>query len=927
MADDQPGTWMTATVAINPRAGRPEAEAPRGDAIGRFIVLDVVGSGTMGVVYAAYDPQLDRKVALKLLHADEQQAAARRERLLREAQAMARIDHPNVIKVHEVGTQGDDVYVAMEFAEAGTLRHWLQSPRTQAEVIEMFAQAGRGLAAAHAAGLVHRDFKPDNVLVTKHGVARVADFGLVGRFAEDANALPSGTLNLTGTGLVGTPRYMAPEQLVDRVATARSDQFAFCVALYEAVYGQPPFAGDDLEELTRNVLAGKLVIPASPAVPTRVRHALVRGLASAPDARWPTMTALLAELAPPARRVVWPYAAAAAVVAIGAGALIWREQAASPPCATTAADRASAVWSVQAQRAIHDRFVATGRTFAERASDQVGGALDGYRRRWVDLTTDACQAERDAGRPIPPLIVRRRACLDGRLDALRGLVATLASEASAHIVDHADEVSRALPDLGSCGDAAPDLPLPALAPLISKLEVELGNARLHAVAGDHARARDEATAIAQTAEALRWTPLQVRARTLLGNIQIDRWEPAREPLLDTAELALSHGLTREAIAALSAALEAAGIERSTDSINSLAHIARGAARSTHDRRLEVSVEVAVASALVNAGRSTDGLAACRAAVTAADQLDDPNLQGDATDCVVEALTVLGRYAELKPLIERKLEEATRSCGEDCPKLADFLNVASVIARRQGKLTEARTYAERGLAIRTKNYGEHHGKVAESLEELGELASAEGDPEAARRLRERALAIVDESQPRQLITAMSLHMHLARTAVKLGPDHHSEAVSHFEHAVTLARRHAGGDSPTLGMVLLTYGQVKAEDDLDAGLEMVRTARDLLERHHDRRAKLAITTLLVIADHHDRYADAVVYGEQALASCDADTSPADRALIEWGLARGLVATGGDRVRARQLAGQARGRYLGLGAGYAPSVAALDRWLAAH
>ncbi len=918
---------MTATVAMAPRAARSEADAPRGDAIGRFIVLEVVGSGTMGIVYAAYDPQLDRKVALKLLHTDERQAAPQRERLLREAQAMARIDHPNVVKVHEVGTQRDDVYVAMEFAEAGTLRHWLQAPRTQAEVIEMFAQAGRGLAAAHAAGLIHRDFKPDNVLVTKHGVARVADFGLVGQAAEGADAAHPHALDLTGTGLVGTPLYMAPEQLVDRVATDRSDQFAFCVALHDAVYGQPPFAGGDLEELTRNVRAGKLVIPATPVVPVRVRHALIRGLASNPDARWPTMTALLAELAPPTRRIVWPYAVVAAVAAVAIGAVMWRQQTASPACTTAAAERAGAVWSPQAQRAIRARFAATGRTFADGASGRVVNALDAYRQRWSELTTDACQAERDAGRPIPPLIVGRRACLDSRLDAFRGLVATLGSEASTELVDHADEIRRALPDLGSCSDAGREAPPLMLAPVISNLEVELGNARLHEIAGDYARSQAQATAIASSAEALGWPSLQVRARTLLGKIQRDRQEPAREALLDAAELALSHGLAREAAEALSLALEVAGIEQSVDSITSLARIARGAARSTHDPRLEVGVATALARAWVHAGHWTEGLAGCRAAVTAASQLDDPNAQHDATVCLIEALTGLGRYTELQPMLERELEDLARRCGADCPALADLLSVSSGIARRQGKLAEARRDAERSLAIRVKNYGEHHSKVADSLAALAEVTQAAGESDEASRLRERALAMLDEAQPAQVRSAMILHLDLAQAAAAAGRDHRPEALAHFERAVALERRHAGGDSPTVGVILINYGQVKADGDLDAGVEMIKSARDILERHHDRRAIFASAALLVIADHHDRFADAVRFGEQALAGCDADTAPAQRAIIEWSLARALAATGGDRVRARRLAREARGRYLQLGAGYASFVADLDRWLAAH
>jgi eukaryotic-like serine/threonine-protein kinase len=926
MVDDQRTGWMTATVAMTARAGRSEADAPRGEAIGRFIVLEVVGSGTMGIVYAAYDRQLDRKVALKLVHADERQAMSQRERLLREAQAMARVDHPNVVKVHEVGTQGDDVYVAMEFAEAGTLRRWLQAPRTQAAVIEMFAQAGRGLAAAHAAGLVHRDFKPDNVLVTKHGVARVADFGLVGQVAEGGDATPVRALDLTGTGLVGTPLYMAPEQLVDRVATARSDQFAFCVALYDALYGQPPFTGDDLEELTRNVLAGKLVTSASTAVPARVGQALVRGLASNADARWPTMTALLAELAPAPRRPVWPYATVAVVAAVAAGAAIWSHQAAPEPCATIAADRAGAIWSPQARGAMRARFVATGRPVADQASVRVGDALDGYRRRWIGLTTDACQAERDAGHPIPPLVVGRRACLDSRLDALRGVIATLGTEVPPELVDHADDVGRALPDLGSCSDDGRGPPLPAQAPVISNLEAELGNARLREIAGDYARAQAEATAIAQLAEALGSPSLEVRARTLLGKIRRDRQEPAREALLDAAELALRHGLAREAADALSLALEVAGIERSVDAIASLAHLARGAAGSTHDPRLEAGVAIALARAWVHAGQSTDGLAGCRAAVTAASQLDDPIVQRSATDCLIEALTALGRFAELQPVIEREIESTTRRCGEDCPKLADLLSVRSSLARRQGKLVEARSDAERSLAIRIKNYGEHHGKVADSLAALADVTYAAGDPDGARRLRERALAMIDEAQPAQVSTAMMLHLDLALGAANAGPSHRAEALSQFERATALERRHAG-DSPALAVILINYGQVKADDDLDAGLAMIKTARDILERHHDRRATLAAGALLVIADHHDRFTDAVGFGERALAGCDADTPPAQRAVIEVGLAHALAATGGDRVRARRLARDARGRYLQLGARYAPDIADLDRWLAAH
>jgi tetratricopeptide (TPR) repeat protein len=925
MADDKPAGWMATTAPLGRRAARHE-DSPCGAVIGRFIVLEEVGRGAMGVVYAAYDPQLDRKVALKLLNADGRQAADLRARLLREAQTIASIDHPNVVTVHEAGTEGDDIYVAMEFAVGGTLRRWLQSPRTPAEITEMFLQAGRGLAAAHAAGLVHRDFKPDNVLVTGHGVPRVADFGLVGH-VEGSEAEAS-QVRITSSGaIVGTPQYMAPELLANRAATEQSDQFAFCVALYDALYGRPPFAGDTVEELTRNVLAGELVVPATPSVPARLRSALTRGLAPTPEQRWPTMTALLAELEPDARRVVWPYAAAGIAVVIAGGALLLHSGPAPEACATLATDRARAVWTEPARHAIHDAFAATGRPFAARASDRVGDAFDGYRNRWVALATDVCEAERDAGRPVPALIVRRRACLDSRLDALRSLVATLSVAASPELVDEADSISHALPDLAGCGDAAPDVPQTAIAPLIASLEGELATARLHVVAGDYTRAVAETASIGERADAVAWPLLQVHVRTLVGRIQLERDQPASSALLGAAQLALTHGFAREATDALTLAIEAAGSEHTIDRITSLAALALGTARNTHDRALEVGVETATGKALVRSGHWQPGLAACRTALADASQLHDTSVRDSATDCLIEALTLLGQFTELEPLIDRRIADTIKTCGEDCPRLAEYLLVASVSARRQGNLADARRAVERSLAIRVKAFGDKHVKVADALNTLAEIAYAEGKPDEARGMNERALAMVDESDPRQVLTAMLIHLHLAMAAATAGRDHFAEATQHYERAVALARRRAGGDSLTLAIVLLNYGQLKADEDLAAGLAMLENARDILERHHDRRAMQALGAMLVVADHHDDFAAELRYGEQALASSDADTPPDQRAGIEWGIARALIATHGDRERARRLATEARARYLKLGPGYASAAAKVERWLAAH
>jgi WD40 repeat protein len=280
--------------------------------IGRFTILRELGAGGMGVVYVAYDEELDRRVAVKLLRESSTDTQGKA-RLQREAQAMARLSHPNVVTVHEVGTHLEQVFVAMEFVPGGDLRAWLRSPRTWREVVAMFCQAGEGLAAAHDAGLVHRDFKPDNVLVGVDGRARVADFGLAyARAQEPGREPPSETpranleRTLTQPGAVmGTPAYMSPEQLVGGPIDVRTDQFAFCVALWEGLYGKRPFTGPNFAALVTAVCEGQIVQPlVTHDVPAWLHAALVRGLSADAKARWPSMHALLAVLGndPQARR-------------------------------------------------------------------------------------------------------------------------------------------------------------------------------------------------------------------------------------------------------------------------------------------------------------------------------------------------------------------------------------------------------------------------------------------------------------------------------------------------------------------------------------------------------------------------------------------------------------------------------------------------
>ena len=283
----------------------------RGATIRDFLVVDVLGAGGMGVVVSAYDPHLDRKVAIIVLRPELATAGSPsrgEQRLLREAQAMAKLSHPNVVGVYEVGELAGPVFVVMEHVDGSTLGEWLAlEPRGWREIVEVFRQAGRGLAAAHAASLVHRDFKPDNVLVDDSGRVRVTDFGLVGTLVagqrnvapavevepiHESAALDSAlSTSLTRTGVVmGTPLYMAPEQHAGSAADHRADQFSFCVSLSEALYRQRPFAGDSAAEIATRVRAGELrEPPRDVVVPGHLRAILTRGLATAPGERFESM--------------------------------------------------------------------------------------------------------------------------------------------------------------------------------------------------------------------------------------------------------------------------------------------------------------------------------------------------------------------------------------------------------------------------------------------------------------------------------------------------------------------------------------------------------------------------------------------------------------------------------------------------------------
>ncbi len=410
-----------------------------GDRVGRYLVLSALGAGGMGVVFSAYDPQLDRKVALKLLRTNSGIASKEaRARLRREAQAIAQLSHPNVVAVYDVGETADgDVYIAMEFVEGDTLTHWLRKfSRTPREIIDVFLQAARGLYAAHAVGLLHRDFKPDNVLVGGDGRVRVTDFGLA-RSVLGPDEAPKPNVEtthlhveLTATGTVlGTPRYMPPEQLLGPSIDARSDQFSFCVALYEALYGQHPLPGSTAVSMLE-ADAKAIPAPEKKGLPAAISRVVMRGLEKDRSKRFPSMAALITELSPRVERTPMRYAAISIAVVVIAGAAAAAVFAIrDKPVSTEIPDKTIAVLikklnDVERERrqlAVQVADAAKRDTITQNELAQVKTALEQKNEQYSDLLTQIAQLKSPEiakvkggfpGKVVPPPPSQEKLVLD-----------------------------------------------------------------------------------------------------------------------------------------------------------------------------------------------------------------------------------------------------------------------------------------------------------------------------------------------------------------------------------------------------------------------------------------------------------------------------------------------------------------------------------
>lgn len=678
--------------------------------VGRFVIVRAQGRGGMGTVFLAYDPDLDRKVALKVLRARGDSA---REALLREGRALARLSHPNVVTVYEVGAAEEDLFVAMEYVEGQSLAQWLETPRPWKAIVEIFRQAGAGLAAAHAAGLVHHDFKPANVLVREDGTVQVVDLGLarleeelqVEREPTDQAPASAGEpeadpfrSQTTAARRGGTFAYMAPERLAGKPGDARGDQFSFCVALFEALYGERPFSATSVEGMIEKIRGGVSTLPRKgPVLPPRIRRALLRGLAFDPAQRFESMRALTEQLRVDGRRAAWLGAAAVvAIAAVGgaylAGGTTARDEAA---CTNAAADAIDDVWNDERAAAIESSFAATGLDYAATSFAGSRAVLDRYADAWSAMRAQSCEATR-RGQQSESALDLRMACLDRRRTELRALT-NLFADADAALVRRAVSAAERLTPLDACADVeslAAVVPPPEDATLreqVGTLQAEIARGWAEADSDHAARALEIADAAVETARALDYGPVLAEALLLRAHA-----------LDDLARYEAAEAIAKEAMYAAEAARHDEATARAA---TLLAHITR---------RYAIRPET-----------SEDWAELARAAYTRLGVED--GLTSDLAIAIANNHLVAGRHAQAVTQYERALELAARE-GHRTRQSAILSNLGAT-HRRQGKLTLARETLARALD-QARELGEHHPTVntihnnlANVLDELGEAEAA------------------------------------------------------------------------------------------------------------------------------------------------------------------------------------------------------------
>jgi tetratricopeptide (TPR) repeat protein/tRNA A-37 threonylcarbamoyl transferase component Bud32 len=914
----------------------------------------------MGVVYAAYDPELDRKVAIKLLldasGGSPKEQQERRTRLMREAQAMAKLSHPNVITVHDVGEFRQQVFVAMEFIEGTTLTRWRkEKKRSWAEVLSVFRAAGRGLAAAHKAGLVHRDFKPDNVLLGLSGdiVSRVivTDFGLARPAAGRTDAFasvgviestPVLSAHLTQTGaLVGTPAYMAPEQLAGERSDSLADQFSFCVALFEALYGQRPFAGKVLSELMANVTSGSVrAVPRASAVPRWIRRAVLKGLATDPDDRHPNMEALLAALARDPRRMWRRWGAVvlpSVVLAIGLFAYQRDPDATATYCDDVASQLADR-WDDPTRAAVQAAFAATDKPYADAAWSTTSRHLDAWAEHWIELQRAACRADIDGTQP-QALLALRMSCLERHLGELGALTEVLVA-ADAETIERAVDAASALPDPAVCEDVERlasrihGLASPQARAIRGQLDMSIARAQVLRNTGRYGDALGVAQdALDRATEANdRW--IAADALTVLGDVAHVQGDSAEAAKLYhramSAALASDNSqvVVRVAIGQLWVGAEAG--QSADDAERWFEHGSAALERLGPNAELSAQLHEAIAASLLQQGAFEEAEEHMRTSLTLR-----TGAFGAGHASLNSTWTNLGRlyasqrrYDDALSAFERARTLTVAEYGHRHPQVAQTLhNLGSVHGQRH-EYAEAQGYFEHALAIREVSLGSDHPYNASSRLSLATALRYQGRLEEARRQVEQAVAVL-KAQPQESLEQARARQALAGILEEQGEL--EEAADAQREALAIATRVVGeGDAARVPHQIGTARALSAAGRHEEAIEL---ARALVAEESSRRESMdpalgvALTVLAEVNVAAGRNGPEVEdAAARATSILDAQGGePTATAAAQFVLARILFEQ--DAERARMLAESARQAFEAGGPPFHAQRRAVEAWIDAH
>ena len=853
--------------------------------IDRFVVVERLGGGGMGVVYAAYDPQLDRKVALKLLRPDGPDGGGTElaRRLVREAQAMAKVSHPNVITVHEVGTFEGDVFVAMEFVQGRTLGQWIEDgDRPWPDIRRLFLSIGRGLAAAHTAGLVHRDFKPDNVMIDEDDRPRVLDFGLARVEAEverSRNVAEGDDLALTRTGTVmGTPAYMAPEQHVCARVDARADQFSFCVALFEAVFGRRPFPGKTYAALSQSVVEGNIELPDDRGdMPQRAYQAMLRGLSADADDRFDSMDALLVELAhdPSHARRRWLLGVGTLGLMVGT-AIAAGELAANDPACDRAAATMSRAWSRATRKQGRDAFGATDKPYAAGAWVMAADRIDAYVQQWEDIHRSTCGLSDD----LPETDrLGRIACLEWRAQELEALT-DLLTAADGEVVERASEIVGGLTEPGTCASPTA-LRITARLPKDPALRADVLEQRADLAHAQGLREAGKYQEAAAVIESILGSPLVevhpglgAEASLRLGQLRRSTGDldGAESSLADAVYDALAGERDDLAFAAALELLWVIGTDRMDfERARPWLRLCEGLrSRQDQSSRAVGRLDLALGSLLAAAGRHGEAREAFAAAVARRREAGSEPELVEALSALAQSAFGAGDHAEGLAHLDEAIALAERS-GQAVDEVAPLLEQAAGLRWKLGRYEEAAAGYERTLESVRAGRGEGHPAVAPPLAGLAAVAWARGEHEQALALTEQVLglALAGRIEDEALVNALEV-----RANIFAARDDFTRAARAIDRGLAIGRRH-GQRHPMQAYMFLAQARVARRDgrldDAERDLDQARSVLGAAFGPGDpRRQEIAVAVGLTLLEQgeHNRGRDVLLRAQRTLRACCRD-----------------------------------------------------------